>query len=399
MAKIVLGITGSIAAYKSLELVRLLSKNQHEVKVILTKSASDFVTKTSILALGADVYSDNDVYNSKIDIMQHINLAKWPDLIVIAPISANTLSKVAYGMGDNLLTSTILASSAKVILVPAMNMEMWGNSITQENVTKLLRHSYNFIGPISGIQACGDNGAGRMVESVEIYRHITHFARALQNSDINLRNLKIVITLGGSIENIDPVRHIGNKSSGKMGLEIAYACHAYGAKVIIIAANVDVILPESIDVIRVKNADDMFIKSLAIASDADVFIGCAAVADYRVANYFNEKIKKTNNDDLTLKLVKNVDIIKNIKERYPNLFMVGFAAETNNSISYAQNKLKAKNLDLIIANDVGNNQIFASDTTKVTIITPQDEVIEIATNTKEVVAHEIIKRIANSFTW
>lgn len=396
MAKILLGITGSIAAYKSLELIRLLLKNQHEVKVILTNSAFEFITKTSILALGADIYSDNDVYNSKEDIMQHINLAKWPDLIIIAPMSANTLSKIANGLSDNLLTETIIASKAKVFLVPAMNMEMWRNSIIQENVTKLHNHSFNFIGPILGIQACGDNGPGRMVEPFEVYKYIIHYVASIKNPQISLKNRKVAITLGGTIEDIDPVRHMGNKSSGKMGLELAYACHAYGAKVVIIAANVDVILPDSLKVIQVKSAEEMLMQSLEESKDANIFIGCAAVADYKIAKYSNDKIKKSKDENVTFDLVKNIDIIKTIKEHYPSLFIVGFAAETTNIIEYAKSKLKSKNLNLIVANDVGNNQIFGSDETKVSIINPQDEIIEIIANTKDNISHEIISFVYKS---
>ena len=400
MAKIVIGITGSIAAYKSLEIIRLLKKAGHEVKVILTTSALNFVTKTSILAFNCDVYTDQDTYNSKEDIMQHINLAKWPDLIVIAPLSADTLSKIVSGFAGNLLTSTILATKAKTLLVPAMNMEMWSNSIIQENTLKLKQHNYTFLGPASGIQACGDNGLGRMIEPYEIFKYITHYSLAKEkNNEVKLQGKKVVITLGATIEAIDPVRYISNNSSGKMGLELAYAFAVYGADVTIIAGNVSVAMPSTIATIKVKNADEMYIESSKLSASADVFIACAAVSDYKVANYAIHKIKKTTDDNLSLKLVKNIDIVTTIKNNFPKLFVVGFAAETENLLEYAKNKLIAKNLDMIIANDVSNNKVFASNMTNVTIITHNiPHPIPINTTEKAMVAHDIVA-IISSDTW
>lgn len=392
MANILISITGSIAAYKSLELIRLLKKAGHEIKVILTTQALNFVTKTSILAFGCDVYTDCDTYNSKEDIMQHINLAKWPDLIVVVPLSANTLSKIAAGLADNLLTSTILATKAKHLLVPAMNMEMWSNLIIQENIIKLKQHNYIFLGPASGIQACGDNGLGRMLEPYEIFKYITHYNIVLQkNNEVKLQGQKVVITLGATIEAIDPVRYISNNSSGKMGLELAYAFTVYGAEVTIIAGNISVAMPTStLKVIKTMTADEMYLESGKLAATADIFIACAAVADYKPKNYQNNKVKKTKDNEISLQLIKNIDIVASIKKKFPNLLVVGFAAETENILEYAKSKLLTKNLDMIIANDVYNNQIFRADTTKVTLITADNlDGIAISMAEKSIIAHDI----------
>lgn len=396
MAKILLGMTGSIAAYKTLELIRILKKDGHDVKVILTSSALKFVTKTSILAFGCDAYTDEDCYFSPHDIMQHINLAKWPDLVIIVPLSANTISKISGGMANNLLTATILATTAKILLVPAMNMEMWNNSILQENVVKLKNHDYELLGPILGFQACGDNGLGRMLEPDEIFKYIIHYdlSRQLSN-DLNLENLNVVITLGRTVEDIDPVRFISNHSSGKMGLELAYALSVYGANVTIIAGNINVNLPNTIKIIKVTTTDEMYDASSKLAANTDVFISCAAVVDYKIDNYHNNKIKKSTTTDLSLRLIKNIDIIKTLKENFPQLFVVGFAAETNNCLEYAKNKLITKNLDMVIANDVSNNQVFGSDTTKVVILTANNSSTITATEKKSIIAHYIIIAIFN----
>lgn len=397
MAKILLSITGSVAAYKTLEVIRSLKKIGHEVKVILTTSALNFVTKTSILAFNCDVYTDQDIYNHKEDIMQHINLAKWPDLIVIAPLSANTLSKIASGYADNLITATLLATKAKTLLIPAMNMEMWGNSIIQENIVKLQQHSYTFLGPGSGLQACGDNGLGRMLEPYEIFKYITHYTLALQkNNAVKLHGRKVVITLGATLEAIDPVRYMSNNSSGKMGMELAYAFAVYGANVTIITGSISVAIPSTLKVIKAITADEMYLESSKLAATADIFIACAAVADYKPKTYQNSKVKKTKDDEIRLQLIKNVDIVASIKKEFPHLYVVGFAAETENLLEHAKSKLLTKNLDMIIANDVSQNQVFAADTTKVTIITDDNSNITNALGEKTLVAHDIVASIFNN---
>lgn len=386
MAKILIGITGSIAAYKILELTHMLSKLEHEVKIMLSQEALNFVTPTSFTALGAEVYSDT--YNST-QVMQHINLAKWPDIIVIAPLSANTLSKIAAGIGDNLITSTLLASRAPTYLVPAMNVNMWQNSIIQDNISKLKLHNYKFWGPSSGIQACGDIGAGRMIEADEILNKITHSLLAQGKS---FKGLTVVITLGATKEAIDPVRYISNYSSGRMGLALAHACASSGATVHLIAGIVDVKLPNTLDkIISVSSAEEMFEASLEAAKDADIFIACAAVADYKVANYSNEKIKKHNASNISLTLIKNPDIVARIKSEYPNLYVIGFAAETNSLIEYATSKLKSKGLDLIVANDVSNGRVFASENNEVIVIDKQLTQTLISQANKNIIAHKILE--------
>lgn len=388
MAKILIGVTGSIAAYKILELTHMLSKLKHEVKVVLSQEALNFVTPTSFTALGAEVYSDS--YDST-QLMQHINLAKWPDIIVIAPLSANTLSKIACGIGDNLITATLLASTAPIYLVPAMNVNMWQNSIIQENVSKLKLHNYKFWGPNSGIQACGDIGDGRMLEADQILTKITHTLLA-QYKDFN--GLKVVLTLGATKEAIDPVRYISNYSSGKMGLALANAFVSCGAKVYLIVGAIDNKLSNTFDnVVFVNSAEQMLEACSEEVKDADIFIACAAVADYKVTDYSNQKIKKNNGSNISLSLIKNPDVVATIKAQYPNLYVVGFAAETNNLIEYATNKLKTKNLDLIVANDVSGGKVFASENNEVTLIDKQFNQTLISQANKNIIAHKILETI------
>lgn len=446
MAKILLGVTGSIAAYKSIELVHLLKKSGHVVKVVLTIDGQNFVTKTTLMALGADVYTDiksNQEISNK-EIMQHINLAKWPDLVVIAPISANTISKIAYGLGDNLLTATILASNAPVYLVPAMNMYMWHNSIIQQNINKLKEHDYRFLGPDVGIQACGDEGEGRMLEAKEVATLITHAILATNNNDeetsLNngsnktdsfmpknfvslMRNkynkscagLKVVITTGATIESIDPVRYISNHSSGKMGVALAYAFNSCGATVRLIAGVVDIELPNTLaSVVRANSTEEMFLAVQEACKDADIFISCAAVTDYKATEYREQKIKKsainldddssrnvTSKDncsgDMMLNLTKTIDIVATIKKNQPNLFVAGFAAETDNLIEYAKAKLIEKKINMIIANDVSNNKVFGNDETEVIIIDKAFNSLPLKPNSKNVIAHEIRKIISQYF--
>jgi phosphopantothenoylcysteine decarboxylase/phosphopantothenate--cysteine ligase len=387
MAKILIGITGSIAAYKIIELCHLLKKSDHQVKIILTKDAQNFVTPVSLASFDTEVFSDSG-YNEN-NVLQHINLSRFADLIIISPLSANTLAKIAGGLADNLLTATVLASTCPVYLVPAMNVHMWQNKITKYNVRKLKDFGYNFWGPDTGLQACGDNGEGRMIEASEIMANITH---TLLCKEQLFKGKKIVITAGSTRESIDPVRYLSNHSSGKMGYALARAFASHGANVYLISGITNLAIPNTItQFIPVTTSNQMFEKSMANIDDADIFIGCAAVSDYKVENYTDNKIKKQ--DKLTLTLVKNPDIIATVKQQKPELFVVGFAAETNNLIEYAIAKIKNKNLDLIVANDVSNSQVFGSENNEVTIIDKSLNKTKLVEANKNIIAHQIIQNI------
>lgn len=357
--KILVGITGGIAAYKTIELIRHFKNANAEVRVVLTPAAEAFVTPLTLQAI-----SGNAVSNSLLDpqaelAMGHIELAKWADLIVIAPASADFIARLRMGMGNDLLSTICLATAAPIMLAPAMNQQMFKQAAVQENLTVLVERGVQLIGPNSGFQACGDVGKGRMSEPSEIFQAVCDHFTAQQD----LTDLSVIITAGPTQEAIDPVRYISNHSSGKMGFAIANAFAKRGAKVTLIAGPVNLPTPQNVVRIDVLSAQEMAEQAVKFAQRSAIFIGCAAVADYRVAEVATQKIKKTNdNDELTLKLVKNPDIIAtvaNLRENRP--FVVGFAAETQNVAEYAKDKLKRKNLDLICANDVSGGQVFGQD--------------------------------------
>ncbi|MDP8100300.1 bifunctional phosphopantothenoylcysteine decarboxylase/phosphopantothenate--cysteine ligase CoaBC [Phocoenobacter atlanticus] len=358
--KIVVGITGGIAAYKTIELIRLLKKANAEVRVVLTSAAEAFVTPLTLQAI-----SGNTVATSLLDpqaelAMGHIELAKWADAIVIAPTTADFMARLRIGMGNDLLSTLCLATTAPIFIAPAMNQQMYKRSVVQQNLQNLIHEQGVYcIGPNKGEQACGDNGFGRMSEPTEIYYHLEQFFTKKQD----LQHLTITITAGPTREPIDPVRYISNHSSGKMGFSIAKAFADRGATVTLISGSVNLNTPDNVQRINVISAMEMEKEAITFAQQSDIFIGCAAVADYRVAEVATQKIKKTDkNNEITLKLIKNPDIISNVanlKENRP--FVVGFAAETQDVEHYAKSKLERKNLDLICANDVSNGQVFNSD--------------------------------------
>lgn len=357
--KILIGITGGIAAYKTIELIRLLKKADAEVRVVLTPAAEAFVTPLTLQAI-----SGNAVSNSLLDpqaelAMGHIELAKWADLVVIAPASADFIARLRMGMGNDLLSTLCLATPAPILLAPAMNQQMYKRSAVQENLQKVREQGVLTVGPNSGFQACGDVGEGRMSEPAEIFAEIQQILTACHD----LADLSVVITAGGTREAIDPVRYISNHSSGKMGYAIAEHFAKRGAKVVLISGITNLPTPPNVERVDVVSAQEMFEQAVKFAPKSAIFIGCAAVADYRVANVSEQKIKKTDDsDELTLKLVKNPDIIANIAHLTGNHpFVVGFAAETQNVAEYAKSKLERKNLDMICANDVSGGQVFGQD--------------------------------------
>lgn len=409
LKNIILGITGGIAAYKSAMLARLLVKAGYDVRVIMTEGAKSFITPLTLQAL-----TGNEVHTSLLDEtaeagMGHIELAKWADLMIVAPASANTLARLAAGMADDLLATACLATSAPIMLAPAMNQQMWANAAVQMNVEVLIDLGYEVIAPDSGEQACGDVGAGRLPEPQDLFEHIECFIKQRSIPQL-LAGKNVTITAGATVESIDPVRYLSNHSTGKMGFALAKACRDAGANVTLIAGSkVTLPTPYGVNRIDVGSAEDMLdvakqcaegnypgligwsvsqssehstdaekvnnccgdpacgANSNTYHTAADIFIATAAVADYRTREVVPQKIKKTQ-DAMMLDLVKNPDILATISHEYPHIFMVGFAAETQDVEKYAKGKLEKKKLDMIACNDVSRKDIgFASDDNAMTV--------------------------------
>lgn len=342
---ILLGVTGGIAAYKAAELVRGLTGEGATVRVVMTRAAEQFITPMTLQAL-----SGNPVRQGLFDpqheaAMGHIELARWADLVLVAPASADFLARLAAGMADDLLATLCLATAAPIMVAPAMNQQMWRAAVTQENVATLQRRSIEVIGPAVGEQACGDDGPGRMVEPAELLTHcIEHFANG------PLSGVSVTITAGPTREALDPVRYISNHSSGKMGFAVAATAAAMGARVRLIAGPVALDTPAGVDRVDVESAAEM--QEATLAAPGDIFIGCAAVADYRPQSVATDKIKKQD-EALTLSLQKNPDILAAVAALNPAPFTVGFAAETEKLEQHAREKLQRKGLNMIAANQVG----------------------------------------------
>jgi phosphopantothenoylcysteine decarboxylase / phosphopantothenate---cysteine ligase len=363
--RILLGMTGGIAAYKCAELTRLLSKAGADVRVVMTKAATEFITPLTMQAL-----SGNRVHHELLDAdaeagMGHIELARWPDLILVAPASADFLARMANGHAGDLLSTLLLASKAPVALAPAMNQGMWLNAATQDNLSTLVQRGCKILGPAAGSQACGDVGPGRMLEPQELAEACSSmFAPGL------LSGLRIMITAGPTREAIDPVRYISNHSSGKMGYALAAEAAQAGAQVTLVSGPVNLPVPDRVNAVQVITAQDMLDACIAGIEHTDIFIGVAAVADYRPAEIVSHKIKKTA-DTLQLNLVRNPDIIGTLAARLPRPLMVGFAAETNDVQTYGQEKLIRKNLDMLFANEATST--FGSDSISATALWLQNK--------------------------
>lgn len=393
---ILLGISGGIAAYKSADLVRRLKERGAEVRVILTAAASEFITPLTLQAL-----SGNPVGQSLLDpaaeaAMGHIELARWADFILVAPASADVIARITHGMANDLLTTCILAANAPLAIAPAMNQQMYKNIATQSNLATLNLRNVHIYGPAAGEQACGDVGMGRMLEAVQLAELVVAF---FQQNPKSLAGLKIAITAGPTREAIDPVRYISNHSSGKMGFALADAAAKLGAEVTLISGPVQLTTPAGVNRIDVVSARDMYQAALAAAPQQQIFIGCAAVADYRMAEVSDQKLKKTaGKDELTLQLVKNPDIIAEVaalKQQRP--FTVGFAAETENVLAYALQKLQQKNLDLICANDVSvAGQGFNSEQNALTVF-GKDLQHSLALQDKSTLATALIQLIVEQY--
>ena len=356
MKRILLGVTGGIAAYKSAELVRLLRKQGAEVQVVMTKSAMQFISPLTFQALsGNPVHTellDADVENA----MGHISLARWADVLLIAPATANTLAKLAHGLADDLLSTLYLAATCPVYVAPAMNQAMWNKVVTQENRQTLLRHGVKFIGPEQGDQACGETGYGRMSEPTAICAQLLANDKPdLLTISQYLKGHKILISAGPTREPLDPVRYLTNRSSGKMGYALATAALKAGAEVTLISGPVALSAPAGVELIKVTTAEEMYQAVMSKVATQTIYIGAAAVADYSPVLSQPEKIKKQA-DQLTIVLQKNKDILAAGAADTSRPFTVGFAAETHDLENYARNKLSRKNLDMIAANWVGQEQ-------------------------------------------
>jgi len=367
--QILLGVTGGIAAYKSADLVRRLQDAGARVQVVMTAAAQEFITPLTMQAL-----SGNPVHTQLLDPeaeagMGHIQLARWADLILVAPASADFIARLAQGMGNDLLTTICLASAAPIALAPAMNQGMYRNPVTQANLAQLEKRGIKLFGPAEGSQACGDLGPGRMLEPLQLVEAASSFFRVGL-----LAGKKVVITAGPTREAIDPVRYISNYSSGKMGYALAQAAAEAGARTLLISGPTQLPCPPRVERIEVVSAQEMLAASMAAAEACDLFIAAAAVADYRPLAVAEHKLKKTDATGMILELVKNPDIVASVAALNQRPFTVGFAAESENLIGYARAKLERKGLDLVIANNIAQADIgFNSDDNAVTLVDAQGE--------------------------
>lgn len=439
MKNILLGITGGIAAYKSASFARLLIKNGYDVRVIMTASAQAFITPLTLQALtGNPVHIDLLDESAELG-MGHIELAKWADLLIIAPATANTIAKLAMGIADDLLTTVCLATAAPILVAPAMNQQMWQHPSVKLNLQTLTDYDYEIIQPASGEQACGDIGEGRLPEPEQLLEYVQYFIAAQITPQV-LAGKNVTITAGPTIEAIDPVRYLSNHSTGKMGFALAKACRNAGARVtLIVGGKVPLPTPLLVNRIDVLSAEEMLMTARQCASDdicechdhphhdhdhhhhhdhdefgndielepvrtaTDIFIATAAVADYRTRDVVPQKIKKTQ-DQMSLDLVKNPDILATIAEEFPEVFVVGFAAETQDIEKYARGKLDAKNLDMIACNDVSRTDIgFGSDDNAMTVFFKgKDAAVSLEKASKDIIANQLVsligKQLAGKFT-
>ncbi|EON93461.1 bifunctional phosphopantothenoylcysteine decarboxylase/phosphopantothenate-cysteine ligase [Marinobacter lipolyticus SM19] len=387
--RILLGITGGIAAYKSAELVRLLKKAGHPVRVVMTRGAEAFVTPLTFQALSGEPVRTSLLDPEAEQGMGHIELAKWADQVVIAPATADFIARLAQGMADDLLTTLCCATEAPIVVAPAMNQAMWNNSRTRRNIGLLESDpQVTLWGPDQGSQACGDTGPGRMLEPQELFERITAVCSG------PLSGKRVVITAGPTREPIDPVRYISNHSSGKMGYAIAAAARDAGAQVVLVSGPVSIPEPTGVDVRAVVTADDMLSAAgQAVDEGCDVFIATAAVADYRPDNCAGDKIKKTS-EDMSLALVRNPDTLATIAARPDAPFTVGFAAETRDVEHYARDKMQRKKLNMIVANDVSTPGIgFNSDDNAVTVFWRSGQQV-LGPESKAAIARQLVALIA-----
>lgn len=389
---ILVGISGSIAAYKAADLISKLKSCGANVKAIMTSSSAQFITTTTLKSLsGNDVICENN--QSLVSNFTHLDLAKWADILVIAPCTANLMNKIANGVGDDLLTTICLAYNKKLFIVPAMNPDMWTNKITQSSIEKLEKSKINIIGPEYGKHACGDTGYGRMSSTVHIIEQLENF----QAQKI-LSGIKFLITAGPTREPLDPVRFLSNYSSGKMGYAISLVAKQLGAEVTLISGPTALNALEGVDTTYVETSDQMRETVSKKISNAEIFISTAAISDYRPVKYSKSKYKKSSNR-LTIEFERGIDILQMVARQYPDVYTVGFAAETENLHANARKKLQSKEIDMIIANiaNYEENLGFGSDYNKVTIISNDQNLEEIDSSRKIDIAYKILKTIHKKY--
>lgn len=400
--KILLGVTGGIAAYKAADLCRQLTKNGYHVRVVMTRGATEFVSPLTFQAL-----TGNPVHTELLDPeaeagMGHIELAKWPDLVLVAPATANFISLYAHGQASDLLSTVLLATEAEVAIAPAMNQAMWRHPLTRKNIETLEHLPLGICriwGPDDGVQACGDTGPGRMLEPLDIVGRVEDFfsRRAVAGkAEDSLFGRRVVITAGPTREAIDPVRYISNHSSGKMGYALAAAFRNLGAEVVLVSGPVEISAPAGVRCVPVTSACEMLASvERELSAGCDILVAAAAVADYRVENVASSKLKKKGKEDLELHLCQNPDIVATVAAREDKPFVVGFAAETDNLLEHARSKMKKKNLDMIIANDVSQTGIgFNSDRNAVHVLCAKQE-LELPEQNKSVLAGRLAEIIVS----
>ncbi len=389
--RVLLGVSGSIAAYKSPDIVRRLQDLGAEVRVIVTDGGKEFVSERSLQTISKNKVHSN-LWDKEAELaMGHIELAKWSDIVIIAPASANTIAKLCHGRADDLLSTVILATDAKVMLAPSMNQQMYASKAMKDNLKILLKRGIVIIEPGFGEQACGDVGEGRLAEALDI---------ANQAADLftstSLSGKKVLITLGGTIEAIDPVRYISNHSSGKMGMALAHQCIQAGAKTTLIVGSISIDIEKRSEVIHIVSAEEMYEAVMKRIESQDLFICCAAVADFRPKNVSHNKIKK-NNSPVTIELTENKDILASVSQLSKRPICIGFAAESENFISNARAKLESKACEAIILNDISQNEIgLNSDENEVHFIT-KEHCEKIEKNSKQIIAEKIIEKITNYY--
>lgn len=388
---VLIGVTGSIAAYKIASLVSALKKLHCNIHILMTKNATEIITPLTFERLSGnkcivDTFDKNIQYDVK-----HISLAKQADMVMLAPATANVIGKIANGIADDMLTTTIMACKCPIYISPAMNTAMYENPIVQDNIKKLVDFGYHIIEPATGYLACGDNGKGKMPEPEELLEYICKEIAYKKD----MQGKRVIVTAGATCEAIDPVRYITNHSTGKMGCEIARACAYRGAEVTLVCGNITVKPPEFVNLIKVKSAEEMFRAVKAEYDNSHIVIKAAAVADYTPLTVADNKIKKTDND-MSIPLKRTTDILKYLGENKTNQFLCGFSMETENMLENSRKKIEKKNLDMIVANNLKTQGAgFGVDTNVVTVISKKnlEKSVELPLMSKEQVSHKILDLI------
>jgi len=390
---ILLGITGSIAAYKAADIASRLKKESCNIKVVMTKSSELFITETTLESLSGNKVISEDHESTVVSNFKHLDLAKWADIILISPCTANFMNKLANGHGDDLLSTICLAFTKKICIAPAMNPDMWNNKVTQSNLKKLAEAEIDVIGPSYGTHACGDIGYGRMTNPEQIIERIK-----LTTKTSLLAGSKILVTAGPTREPIDPVRFMSNYSSGKMGYEVAIAAKTMGASVKLISGPVSLDPIKGVETQYVETSNEMYEAVMSNAKDFDILISTAAIADYKPANYSKTKYKK-NQNNISIEFKRGMDIISTVSNKYKNIYTVGFAAETDSLKKNSLDKLTKKNLNMIVGN-IANHELklgFESDYNEVTIFT-KNKSLKIALSKKSEIAKTVLNVIAGDYS-